>query len=175
MQSPDIQLNFVPKPPSLPLPSKTTFSPMSSTPICSKPFAPGFPSSSINALKLLMWGATSSSRAGTSEALKGGCLNCLSLVRVWKVVLSGLVDEDACEGARGSKAATMAGAGGVFLWRFSNNAGELRNTAAVDIFVNLIILRWRHIHQPDHLIPQFLHFPPLSIYLHSFITPDGQQ
>lgn len=112
MQQRDIQLNFVPKPPSLPLPSKTTFSPMSSTPICSRPFAPGFPSSSISALKLLMCGATSSSRAGTSEAVGGGCLNCRSLVRVWKVELSGRVEDDACEGASGSKAATMAGGGG---------------------------------------------------------------
>lgn len=77
----------------------------------------------------------------------------------------------------GVESSDHGGGGGVFLWRFSNNAGELRNTAAVDIFVNLIILRWRHVRQPDRLIPQFLHFPPLSIYLHSFITrtPDGQQ
>lgn len=154
MQRPDIQLNFVPKPPSLPLPSKTTFSPISSTPICSRPFAPGFPSSSISALKLLMWGATSSSSAGTSEALRGGCLNCRSLVRVWKVELSGRVEDDACEGASGSKAATIAGGGGGRgIVTVPSNSTKRRNTAAVDIFVNLIILRWRQIRQPDHLIP----------------------
>lgn len=59
-----------------------------------------------------MWGATSSSSAGTSEALGEGCLNCRSLVRVWKVELSGRVEDDACEGESGSKAATMAGGGG---------------------------------------------------------------
>lgn len=59
-----------------------------------------------------MWGATSSSSAGTSEALGEGCLNCRSLVSVWKVELSGRVEDDACEGESGSKAATMAGGGG---------------------------------------------------------------
>lgn len=165
MQQRDIQLNFVPKPPSLPLPSKTTFSPMSSTPICSRPFAPGFPSSSIRALKLLMCGATSSSRAGTSEAVGGGCLNCRSLVRVWKVELSGRVEDDACEGASGSKAATMAGGGGgKGIVTVSSNSTKRRNTAAVDIFVNLIILRWRQIRQPDHLIPPLLHSTPNSLH-----------
>lgn len=136
MQQRDIQLNFVPKPPSLPLPSKTTFSPISSTPICSRPFASGFPSFSISALKLLMWGATSSSSAGTSEALRGGCLNCRSLVRVWKVELSGRVDDDACEGASGSKAATMAGQGACDGFKQLNQAQEYS--------------RRRHFCQPDN-------------------------
>jgi hypothetical protein len=48
-----------------------------------------------------MWGLTSSSKRGASDAFAGGCLNARSRVRVLNVVLS--FEEEAEAADRGSK------------------------------------------------------------------------
>lgn len=61
-------------------------------------------------------------------------------------------------GGEGVESSDHGGGRGNAFVGISNNSGKLRNTAALDIFVSLIIARWRQIRQPDHLIPHFLHF-----------------